>query len=122
VEGTVTKGGRPLADLRVVFLADAEAGTQGPRASGITDQAGHYELRTDAGDRGAVVGRYRICLHIPLREEEDLSPQAKRPKAGAAKPPASEAAQLPPTYSSFANTPLRVEVQPEAQVIDLEVK
>ena len=121
VEGTVTKGGRPLANIRVVFLADPDAGTQGPRASGITDETGHYELRTDTGDRGAVVGRYRICLHIPPRREAPSS-RANRPKDWAVKPPASEAVQLPPAYSSCAETPLRVEVHSGAQVIDLKVK
>ena len=54
VEGTVTKYGRPLANIEVVFLVDA--GTQGPRARGITDEAGHYRLRTDNVDDGTVVG------------------------------------------------------------------
>src|SRR5689334_2297251 len=52
VEGTVTKEGRPLAGAMVVFLADSEASTTGPRASGWTDAAGHYRLRTDRGEEG----------------------------------------------------------------------
>ena len=65
VEGTVTKSGRPVAGIQVEFRADVESGTQGPRASGITDPAGHYELRTDTGGRGAVIGRYHVCLVDP---------------------------------------------------------
>src|SRR5262245_13366194 len=61
VEGTVTKGGRPLRGIEVVFLPDADK--QGPRASGLTDEAGHYRLRTDAGDDGAAVCTHRVCLH-----------------------------------------------------------
>src|SRR5262245_27835102 len=95
VEGTVTKGGRPLADIRVVFWADVEAGTQGPGTFGVTDAAGHYTLRTHAGDAGAAVGRYRVCLHVPQRGEdlfsEDLSPRANQPKD---KPPALDVVQL----------------------------
>src|SRR5262249_31799767 len=121
VEGTVTKSGRPLAYIQVDFLADPDAGTQGPRASGITDESGHYALRTDAGDWGAAVGHYRVCLRVPL-PAEGLTPQANQPQAGIAKLPASEPVQLPPAYSSFAETPLRVEVQPGAKVIDLAVK
>src|SRR5262245_24956705 len=111
VEGTVTKSGHPLANVQVDFLADPDAGTQGPRASGITDESGHYTLRTDAGDRGAAVGHYRVCLRVPL-PEEGLTPRANQPQDGVAKPPASEAAQLSPAYSSFAKTPLQVEVHP----------
>src|SRR5262245_35042525 len=58
VEGTVTKGGRPLQGVEVVFLADSDADTMGPRAAGRTDEAGHYRLRTDNGEDGVVVGKY----------------------------------------------------------------
>jgi hypothetical protein len=52
VEGTVTKGGRPLHNVEVVFLADPDSGTVGPRASGITDETGHYyELTTATMER-----------------------------------------------------------------------
>jgi hypothetical protein len=120
VEGTITKDGRPLANIQVIFLTDLDAGTQGPRASGITDAAGHYELRTDAGDRGAAIGRYRVCILTPLPTARGR--QANRPKENEVEPPASEAVQLPPAYRRFAETPLRVEVRPGQQVIDLEVK
>jgi hypothetical protein len=125
VEGTVTRAGRPLPGIQVTFRADVEAGTQGPRATGLTDAAGHYQLRTDTGDRGAAIGRYHVCLLV-LRKRNDLRGrdrprQANLPKEGRmAKPPVSGTV-LPPAYSSFADTPLRVEVQPGEQVIDLEI-
>jgi hypothetical protein len=133
VEGTITKDGRPLAGLEVIFLADVEFGTQGPKTSGLTDTAGHYELRTDAGDRGAAIGRHRVCLYVPekrdpLPEKSDRlrgrnrTRQAKLPKDKAAKAPMSDGVQLPPAYGRFAETPLRVEVEPGSQVIDLDVK
>ena len=62
VEGTVTKGGRPLHNVKVVFLADPDVGTVGPRASGRTDESGHYRLRTDKGNEGAVAGRHRVLV------------------------------------------------------------
>src|SRR5690349_18745913 len=49
VEGTVTKDGRPLAHTQVFFVADLDAGTQGPQAIGKTDKDGHYRLRTGNG-------------------------------------------------------------------------
>jgi hypothetical protein len=46
----------------VTFWADREAGTQGPRTQAVTDDSGHYRLRTDNGDAGAVVGKHRVCI------------------------------------------------------------
>src|SRR3954454_2010163 len=63
VEGTVTKDGRPLRGIEVVFLADLDAGIKGPRSSGTTDEAGHYRLRTDSGEEGTVTGKHRVLLH-----------------------------------------------------------
>src|SRR5262245_51469786 len=65
VEGTVTKGGRPLQGVEVVFLADSDADTMGPRAAGRTDEAGRYRLRSDIGEDGVVVGKYRVLILAP---------------------------------------------------------
>src|SRR5262245_52830770 len=127
VEGTVTKGGRPLRDLEVVFLADPDAGTQGPRATGRTDEAGHYRLRTERGDDGAVAGKHLVLLL-------DLEARGPQPKDAARlplelakhlkEPPkaASDTPRVPPSYGRINETPLRVEVNPGPQVIDLDVK
>jgi hypothetical protein len=45
---------------------------------------------------------------------------AKRPKEQ--RKTAAETPQVPPHYGRFNKTPLRVEVQPGPQVVDLEVK
>ncbi len=135
VEGTVTKGGHPLANIEVVFLADA--GTQGPRARGITDEVGHYRLRTDNGDDGTVVGKYRVVLSDPetfmkqllydsdgnrRQEAEQLLPKEKAKRLKNQWKLAAKASRVPPRYRSINETPLRVEVQPGPQVIDLEIK
>jgi hypothetical protein len=134
VEGTVTKGGRPLADIQVTFWADSEAGTQGPRSSGTTDEAGHYRLRTDNGDDGAVLGKHRVLIldpavrmgraaRGPQRKEATrrLSPKVAKRLEEQMKL-AADAPRVPPRYGRFNDTPLRVEVHPGPQVIDLEVK
>src|SRR4051812_3000473 len=61
-EGTVTKAGHPLPHIAVTFLADLDAGTQGPQARGFTDESGHYRLRNDNGGDGAVVGKHRVVI------------------------------------------------------------
>jgi hypothetical protein len=131
VEGTVTREGSPLAEVQVIFWADRDAGTQGPRTQAITDESGHYRLRTDNGDEGAVVGKYRVCIldNRYLRKRKSLGPLPKTPtntrefeekvkQLKAAESPS----RLPSSYSGQNETPLRVEVRPGTQVIDLEVK
>ena len=136
VEGTVTKNGCPLANIEVVFLTDAAAGTHGPRASGTTDEAGRYRLRTDGGDEGAVVGKHRVILRdlVAARKQLVRSFRDKQWREGARPSPemakrleeelknSADAPRVPPRYERIDETPLRAEVQPGPQVIDLEVK
>jgi hypothetical protein len=114
VEGTVSKGGRPLASVRLVFLADA--GTVGPRAAGITDDAGHYRLRTDHGEDGAVVGKHRVVI---LEAERLPSAQARRRDGPLKK--AADGPLGPPQYRRFDQTPLRAEVHPGPQTLDFDI-
>jgi hypothetical protein len=128
VQGTVTKDRRPLPHVEVVFLTDIDAGTQGPKASGFTDEAGHYRLRTDNGDDGTAVGKHRVLVLDPKARKGRMRDRVRgsQPKQAAPLPPEDakrlQEQQIPPHYGKFNETPLRVEVQPGAQVIDLEVK
>lgn len=105
VEGTVTKGGRPLANVQVIFLADPDAGTVGPRASGTTDAAGHYRLRTDNGDEGAVAGQHRVRI-VDWQTNPNMPAELRR---------------VPPHYESFKETPLRAEVGSVPKVFDISI-
>jgi hypothetical protein len=137
VEGTVSKGGRPFQGVEVVFLADSDAGTMGPRSAGRTDETGRYRLRTDDGEDGVVVGKHRVLILAPEVASKSsierivsgserkgtgwLSPEmAKRLENHRKK--MGDAPQVPPSYKHFDDTPRRVEVQPGSPVIDLEVK
>src|SRR5262245_52264679 len=62
VEGTLTKNGQPLPHMEVTFYPDLDAGVEGPRSTAVTDEAGHYRLRTHNGDEGAIVGKHRVVL------------------------------------------------------------
>jgi hypothetical protein len=122
VEGTVTRGGKPLAGVIVVFWADSDAGTPGPCSSGPTDAAGHYELHTEQGEPGAVVGRHWVCIvqgRAVLGRMARGKADRSRLREGLAAP---AAAAVPPRYADRKQTPLRAEVRPGVQVIDLEVK
>ncbi len=129
VEGTVTFGGKPLAGAIVEFYP--EPGTVGPRSrSEATDAAGHYRLRgVRDGTEGAVVGSHRVCVldvrnQIALLSSNALNrlPQETQKKVARLKQAEAASPQIPPHYSHQKETPLRVEVRPETQVIDLEIK
>jgi hypothetical protein len=136
VEGTVTKGGRPLRDVEVIFLADRDAGTVGQRASGVTDEAGHYRLRAANGDDGAVVGKHRVViLDREAAEKQLLRSFRGKPSKNTGQPSpemaprlqdqrqtAADAPRVPPGYGRINETPLRAEVRPGEQFIDFEVK
>jgi len=126
VEGTISKDGRPLPGIEVVFLPEPD--TSGPRSYGITDEAGHYRLRTDNGDDGAVAGKYRVVLRdaeaaIKQRfgrfsreaPREMVRPGEERLKTGA------QAPRVPRSHGNFNVTPLRAEVGPERQTLNFDV-
>jgi hypothetical protein len=120
VEGIITKEGRPLKGIEVVFVPEAD--TVGPRTSGLTDEAGHYRLRTDGGDIGAAVGAHRVYFHDTHRVA--LTTLGRLPKEKV-KELNKEAASVPPrvpsSYGHPNETPLRVEVHPGPQVIDFDI-
>jgi hypothetical protein len=121
VEGTVTRGGKPLAGVIVVLWPDAGAGTVGPCSSGPTDAAGHYQLHTEQGDTGALVGRHRVCIvdgKVMLGHLVRDFDRSRLPKDL----PVPSTPKVPPGYASREETPLRAEVRPGEPVIDLEVK
>jgi hypothetical protein len=128
VEGTITKDGHPMHGLYVVYMPDLEAGTQGPRSSGTTDEAGHYRLRTDNDDDGVVVGKHRVLVIDPKAlkrrrkqsvgepQPEEITQREEQRKASGNSP------RVPPHYGDFNKTLLRVEVQPGPQIIDFDIK
>jgi hypothetical protein len=59
VEGTVTKGGTPLKNVRVEYWPE----TNGPKSTGVTDEQGRYTLKTEDGRTvGALVGPHKVVL------------------------------------------------------------
>ena len=121
VEGTVTKGGKPLTGVIVVFWSDAGGHTTGPCSAGLTDAAGHYRLHTEQGDDGAVVGRHRVCIVESaillgrLRGRNSVRNHAQKELAS------STSAKVPPCYARFDETPLRAEVGREPLVFDIVI-
>lgn len=133
VQGTVTRGGRPVAKVEVAFYADGD--TRGPRATGLTDDSGRYHLRAETGEDGAVVGQYRVCLFdrsLPLRfpgigPRHPVGDAAKDSPHDASRQLSSKDAKKGPvsrvsvSYGRPSETPLRATVQPGGSSIDLQL-
>jgi hypothetical protein len=100
--GTITMGGKPLANVGVTFLPD---GT-GPIASANTNEQGEFNLRTvDPGD-GAPVGTHRVV--VDAAEEGPRKPGAP---------------VIPDKYGRVDTTDLTAEVKAgEKNVFSFELK
>ena len=102
VAGVVLLDGEPAAGIEVRFLPVRDEG-EPPRAisSGITDDAGRFELvYRDTDDRrdGAAVGPHKVLLRDWAAEE--------------ARDPSVAPERIGPAYTSAARTPLQVTVAP----------
>jgi hypothetical protein len=75
-----------LADAQVVFRPDSKELSPGPASHGKTDAQGRFTLRTVDGRDGAVVGRHKVRISVPVTA----------PGAG---PDAPAANKLPARYS-----------------------
>jgi hypothetical protein len=109
VSGKVSLNGKPLDEVRVVFLPDPQAGNQGVHSEGVSDAQGKYELiySQDYETKGALVGQHRVMV-------EDIAAENSRD------PP--KPIRIHSFFSSSAKTPLRFEVSPGEQTIDLELR
>jgi hypothetical protein len=113
VTGTVTAKGKPLKGMIVTFMPDPSQGNELPyNASGQTDDQGKYTLRwgfKGQQGEGAALGWNRA---IVIDTRYSSIPQ------GAPLPPRLFA----PGYSAITSTPLKFDVKPGPQTIDIELK
>jgi hypothetical protein len=94
VEGTATLDGKPLADVVVEFIPDADPKVQAPISHGTTDEKGHFVLSCVNSKSGAVVGKHNVIIRVGRSE----SPDGKKPPS------------VPEQYTFVAKTPLKLEV------------
>jgi hypothetical protein len=113
VEGTVRRQGKPLANVLVTFVPDLDQKTSGVRASGHTDADGRYRLRGDDKQPGVGVGNHRVVV-----EDLDVYALPRKPDGTLLRNPP---VRFDPRYGSPLKTPLRKQVQPGSQVIDLDL-
>ena len=108
VSGTVSLNGKPLDEVRVMYLPDPLAGNQGAHSESVSDGEGKYELvySRDAQTKGALVGWHRVVI-------EDIAAENSRDRY--------RPIRIREAYSSSAQTPLKFEVVPGEQTFDLEL-
>jgi hypothetical protein len=117
VEGSVTKGGKPLPNVRVEFWPESN----GPKSTGVTDDGGHYVLKSEDGKRvGAMVGSHKVVLKdLDQFGEKFLGRKAENMKdlSGGKKP------RFGAEYADAARTQLKKSVAAgDKNTIDIEVK
>lgn len=101
VNGTVTRGGQPLKDIRLTFFPE-----QGRPSSALTDAEGRFSLQYTPDRPGAVVGKHKVTAWY--RPEDPGSLRAM--ETGKLKtPPAMLAVQA--KYGKRETTPLTIDVQ-----------
>ena len=116
VSGAVTLDGAPAAGVNVTFIPIGS--TAGGASYGATDAGGKYELKSNDGRPGAVVGEFKVvCSKWVMPDGSDYVgvPGGPSPmKAGAKE-------LLPAKYSEEYQTALKATVPPGGGTIDLEV-
>jgi hypothetical protein len=125
VEGTLRRGGNPLDNCLVVFLPEARDGARTWRFVGLTDAQGRYRLQGEDRREGAKLGVHRITVEdlsvytgVPRRDHGAVDAEDA---TDAQVPSVARRSRVPEQYASATRTPLRKEVQPGHQVIDLEI-
>jgi hypothetical protein len=113
VEGVVRYQGRPLAKLLVTFLPEPQGGVQGKGASGCTDENGHFLLQDRDRGPGVPVGKYRVffedlAIYEAPRSEDGTILRLPSPR-------------IPSPYLDSLKSPLRHEVRPGHQTLDLDL-
>ena len=116
VTGVVTSGGRPLAEVSVLFTPEGGSGKSGPASGAITDGEGRYalvyslpnndNLASPRVESGAVVGKHVVTLADFKMMNEMLPPPGR----------------VPPKYQETSSSSLRFVVQEGQQSIDLKLE
>ena len=110
VSGVVTLAGKPLEEVRVMFLpVPTGGGTGRAQSESLTDKEGRYQLvySIDGETHGAVLGEHLVVI-------QDIAAENSRDKY--------QPIRIDSSYSSASHTPLKEEVVPGEQTFDFELK
>jgi hypothetical protein len=120
VMGTLKQNGKPLDQIMVEFIPEAKTGL---RLTATTDTNGQFTLRCDDQRLGAEIGTHTVVLHDLAIFGGKRWSRADFTKAGPMNGPDIKKSRIPDHYGHLPQTPLKkIEVKPQDQTIDLEVK
>jgi hypothetical protein len=111
VAGKVTRAGQPVPNLFLTFLP-----AQGRPSWGVTSKQGLYKLHYDPQLTGAVTGVHTVFVCYKPRNAAEEKAMAE----GLLKPPPHLAGVLE-KYGHQETSPLRIEINRDDQVINLEL-
>ena len=103
VTGTVTLGGKPLADALVQFQPEKD----GSPSTARTDAEGHYELMYLADTKGALLGKHKVIVSTFRQKSNPDGTTTTIPE------------RVPVQYTVPATSPLVKEVKSGSNKIDL---
>jgi hypothetical protein len=122
VEGTLKLDGKPVPNVRIMFMPDPQKGTVGAISCGFSDEQGHFTLTYEDERPGAVVGWHKVVLlngsinlyRTPRNgRRDDDDPVLK------IKPKAKTGPKVPEKYATAAKTPMEMEVKPTKNALEL---
>jgi hypothetical protein len=105
VSGTVTMGGSPLANARVIFQPQSA----GVPSYGLTDSEGKYALQFDENTSGAIIGKHTVSISTFFAGDPDADP-----------PQTNSPETVPPQYN--ANSELTAEVVAGSNTFDFTLE
>lgn len=113
VAGTVRIDGQPLPGVLVTFIPEKTGSGSAIRSMGLTDEAGHYELRAEIQKAGAIIGKHQVIV-------EDLAVHSA-PRSADGTVLQMPPVRFPARYSHPLPTPLTKSVEQGQQTIDLDL-
>ena len=107
VTGTVTMDGKPLGEVRVLFVPEPDDEGEGIYSDCYTGEDGKYDLiySSDSEVRGATVGPHTVAV-------EDAQAEESR---------GSMAIRVPDRFSSAVRSPLKFDVKTGENTYDIEI-
>lgn len=126
VSGTLLVNGKPVADVGVQLVpvtpqVKSQQTTATYGASGITDQAGKFTLKSINGKPGAVKGKYKVILtYTPKMDPKEMSGMAKGGSAKGTPPPEPEL-PFPKQYTRLETSTKEYEVTESPKPLELQL-
>jgi hypothetical protein len=114
VTGTITLDGKPLAGASVTFVGIGA--TPGEGATGLTDEAGKYELAHFRAGAGAMPGEYKVVIMKRVMSDGSPIPVGTLSIAELA-----TRELLPWRFSDYHQTQLKANVAKDGPPIDFQV-